>query len=81
LDGKPTEINPIPQLKLGYEKKTTPALRKLARHEPESKKRKQEESGAGIYSGDTVSTSSGHKTEHKKFVSIHLIYSDYLKNR
>ena len=40
LDGKPTEINPIPQLKLGYEKKTTPARRKLARHEPESKKRK-----------------------------------------
>ena len=37
------------------------------RHEPESKKRRkliQEESGAGIYSGDTVSTSSGHKTEH-----------------
>ena len=36
------------------------------RHEPESKKRKliQEESGAGIYSGDAVSTSSGHKTEH-----------------
>jgi hypothetical protein len=24
LDGKPTERNPIPQLKLGYEKKTTP---------------------------------------------------------
>jgi len=24
----------------------------------------QEESGAEIYSGDTVSTSSGHKTEH-----------------
>ena len=36
------------------------------RHEPESKKRKliQEESGAEIYSGDNVSTSSGHKTEH-----------------
>ena len=36
------------------------------RHEPVSKKRKliQEESGARIYSGDTVSTSSGHKTEH-----------------
>ena len=36
------------------------------RHEPESKKRKliQEESGVGIYSGDAVSTSSGHKTEH-----------------
>jgi hypothetical protein len=36
------------------------------RHEPESKKRKliQEESGAGIYSGDPVSISSGHKTEH-----------------
>jgi hypothetical protein len=36
------------------------------KHEPESKKRKliQEESGAGIYSGDTASTSSGHKTEH-----------------
>ena len=72
MDGKPTEINPIPQLKLGYEKKTTPALRKLARHEPESKKRKliQEESGAGIYSGDTVSTSSGHKTEHLPQCSI-----------
>jgi hypothetical protein len=66
LDGKPTERNPIPQLKLGYEKKTTPGWRKLMRHEPESKKRKliQEESGAGIYSGDTVSTSSGHKTEY-----------------
>jgi hypothetical protein len=36
------------------------------RHEPESKKQKliQEESGVGIYSGDTVSTSSEHKTEH-----------------
>ena len=36
------------------------------RPEPESKKRKliQEESGAEIYSGDNVSTSSGHKTEH-----------------
>jgi hypothetical protein len=36
------------------------------RHEPESKKRKliQDENGAGIYSGDTVSISSGHKTEH-----------------
>jgi hypothetical protein len=36
------------------------------RHEPESKKRKliQEESGAGIYSGDPVSISSGHKTEY-----------------
>ena len=36
------------------------------RHEPESKKRKliQEESGAGVYFGDVVSTSSGHKTEH-----------------
>jgi hypothetical protein len=67
LDGKPTERNPIPQLKLGYEIKTTPGRRKLMRHEPESKKRRkliQEESGAGIYSGDTVSTSSGHKTEH-----------------
>ena len=54
------------------EKKTTSALRKLARHEPESKKRKliQEESGAGIYSGDTVSTSSGHKTEHLPQCSI-----------
>jgi hypothetical protein len=58
----PTERNPIPQLKLGYEKKTTPGRRKLMRHEPESKKRKliQEESGVGIYSGDTVSISSGH---------------------
>ena len=66
LDGKPTERNPIPQLKLGYEKKTIPGRRKFMRHEPESKKRKliQEESGAGIYSGDTVSTSSGHKTEY-----------------
>ena len=66
LDGKPTERNQIPQLKLGYEKKATPGRRKLMRHEPESKKRKliQEVSGAGIYSGDTVSTSSGHKTEH-----------------
>jgi hypothetical protein len=47
-------------------KKTTPGRRTLMRHEPESKKRKliQEESSAGIYSGDTVSTSSGHKTEH-----------------
>ena len=36
------------------------------RHEPESKKQKliQEESGVRIYSGDTVSTSSEHKTEH-----------------
>ena len=61
-----TNVDPIPQLKLGYEKKTTPGRRKLMRHEPESKKRKliQEVSGAGIYSGDTVSTSSGHKTEH-----------------
>jgi hypothetical protein len=44
-----TERNPIPQLKLGYEKKTTPGRRKLMRHEPESKKRKliQEESGVG----------------------------------
>jgi hypothetical protein len=51
---------------LGYEKKTTPGRQNLMRHEPESQKRKliQEESGAGIYSGDTVSTSSGHKTEH-----------------
>jgi hypothetical protein len=66
LDGKSTERNPIPQLKQGYEKKTTPGRRKLMRHEPESKKRKliQEESSAGIYSGDNVSTSSGHKTEH-----------------
>ena len=66
LDGKPTERNQIPQLKLGYEKKTTSGRRKLMRHEPESKKRKliQEESGAGIYSGDTVSTSSGHKMEY-----------------
>ena len=34
--------------------------------EPKSKKRKtnKEENGAGIYSSDTVSTSSGHKTEH-----------------
>jgi hypothetical protein len=47
-------------------KKTTPGRQKLMRHEPESKKRKliQEESGAGIYSGDPVSISSGHKTEH-----------------
>ena len=47
-------------------KKTTPGRQKLMRHEPESKKRKliQEENGAGIYSGDTVSISSGHKTEH-----------------
>ena len=47
-------------------KKTTPGRRTLMRHEPESKKRKpiQEESGAGVYFGDTVSTSSGHKTEH-----------------
>jgi hypothetical protein len=68
LDGKSTERNPIPQLKQGYEKKTTPGRRKLMRHEPESKKRRkliQEESGAVIYSGDTVSTSSGHKTEHR----------------
>ena len=51
---------------LGYEKKTTPGRQNLMRHEPESQKRKliQEESGAGIYSGDTVSTSSGHKMEH-----------------
>ena len=36
------------------------------RHEPESKNRKliQEESDAEIYSGDPVSTSSGHKTKH-----------------
>ena len=49
LDGKSTERNPIPQLKQGYEKKTTPGRRKLMRHEPESKKRKliQEESSAG----------------------------------
>ena len=50
LEGKPTERIPIPQLKLRYEKKTTPGRRYLMRHEPESKKRKliQEESDAGI---------------------------------
>jgi hypothetical protein len=66
LDGKPTERNQIPQLNLGYEKKTTSGRRKLMRHEPESKKTKTNtgRKRAGIYSGDTVSTSSGHKMEH-----------------
>ena len=60
LDGKPTERTPIQQfnnLSWGMKKTTTPGRRKLMRLI-------QEESGAGIYSGDTVSTSSGHKTEH-----------------
>jgi hypothetical protein len=41
------------------------AGKKLMRYEPESKKRKliQKESGVGIYSCDTISTSSGHKSE------------------
>jgi hypothetical protein len=41
------------------------AGKKLMRYEPEGKKRKliQKESGVGIYSGDTISTSSGHKTQ------------------
>ena len=65
LDGKSTERNPIPQLKLGYEKKTTPG-ENLWDVNPKVKNEKliKEENSAGIYSSDTVSTSSGHKTEH-----------------
>jgi hypothetical protein len=46
-------------------KKTTPG-ENLRDMNPKVKNEKliKEESGAGIYSSDTVSTSSGHKTEH-----------------
>jgi hypothetical protein len=38
LDGKPTERNPHPMLKLGYENKATPGRRKLLRKHLVSKK-------------------------------------------
>jgi len=38
VDGKPTERNPYPKLKLGYENKATPGRRKLLRKHLDSKK-------------------------------------------
>ena len=38
LDGKPTERNPYPKLKLGYENKATPGRRKHLRKHLVSKK-------------------------------------------
>ena len=40
LDGMPTERNPFPKLKLGYENNATPGRRKLLRQATEVKKRK-----------------------------------------
>ena len=40
IDGKPTDRNPYPKLKLGYEIKATPGRRKTLRQDSAVKKRK-----------------------------------------
>ncbi|XP_071170860.1 uncharacterized protein [Mytilus edulis] len=40
LDGLPTERNPFPKLKMGYERKVTPGRRKIHKHDSDVKKRK-----------------------------------------
>lgn len=40
LDGMPTQRNPFPKLKLGYERKVTPGRRKLQRQEAAPKRQK-----------------------------------------
>lgn len=42
IDGKPTDRNPSPKLKMGYENKTTPGRRKILKHQLSVKKRKLE---------------------------------------
>jgi hypothetical protein len=44
LDGMPTDRNPFPKLKMGYETKGTPGRRKIQKHEGSVKKRQLNDS-------------------------------------
>lgn len=68
LDGQPTDRNPSPKLKLGYEAKATPGRRKLERLEPATKKRKLISCSEEDIEYDT-SNSQSEMTEHESEIS------------
>ncbi|XP_077522440.1 uncharacterized protein LOC144133318 isoform X2 [Amblyomma americanum] len=79
VDGRRTERNPVPMLRLGYEKKVLKGRRRIVRHEVELPKRKDEGTivtAGGSVNVHLVNTDEGTIVTAGGSVNVHLVNTD-----